>query len=136
MNLQLLIPLLITSLITIFGWYVLHKLTKKREQENKKKNLRVDYLIDAWSKLEYGSNRDIDEKEFVEYFEKPIAMIQLFGTLNQIDLAQKVAEEIKNNRQVSLDAILEELRNDLRSELNLERAKSKMKYIRFNKRKI
>ncbi|WP_299762945.1 hypothetical protein [uncultured Dokdonia sp.] len=133
MNLQLLIPLLITSLITIFGWYVLHKLTKKREQENKKKNLRVEYLIDAWSKLEYGSNRDIDKEEFVEYFEKPIAMIQLFGTLNQIDLAQKLVEEIKNNKQVSLDDILEDLRNDLRSELNLEKAKSKMKYIRFSK---
>ena len=106
MNLQLLIPLLVKSLITIFGWYILHKLAKKREQENKKKELRIDYLIDAWQKIEYASNRDINEKEFIEYVEKPIASIQLFGTLAQINLAQKIADEMGKNGTASLDSIL------------------------------
>lgn len=131
MNLQLLIPLLVTSLITVFGWYILHKLAKKREQENKKKELRIDYLIDAWQKMEYASNRDINEKEFVEYIEKPIASIQLFGTLTQINLAQKIADEIGKNGTASLDSILEELRDDLRNELNLKKVTTTMKYVRY-----
>jgi heme/copper-type cytochrome/quinol oxidase subunit 2 len=133
MNLQLLIPLLVTSLITIFGWYILHKLAKKREQENKKKELRIDYLIDAWQKIEYASNRDINEKEFIEYVEKPIASIQLFGTLAQINLAQKIADEMGKNGTASLDSILEELRDDLRNELNLEKATTTMRYVRHKK---
>ena len=133
MNLELLVPLLITSILTIFGWYILNRLTKKRDQENKKRELRIEYLIDAWTKLEYASNRNINEIEFIEYIEKPLAAIQLFGTLNQINFAKKIAEEIANNGQTSLDSILESLRKDLRKELNLEKTNSEMKYIRFKK---
>lgn len=133
MNFELLIPLLITSLTTIFGWYILHKLTKKREQENKKKELRIKYLIDAWSKLEYASNRDKNAQEFIDYIEKPIASIQLFGTSKQIELAQKIAEQITKNQQANLDLILKELRDNLRDELNLEKINSGIKYIRFKR---
>ena len=100
---------------------------------NKKKELRIDYLIDAWQKIEYASNRDINEKEFIEYVEKPIASIQLFGTLAQINLAQKIADEMGKNGTASLDSILEELRDDLRNELNLEKATTTMRYVRHKK---
>lgn len=133
MNFQLLIPLLITSSLTICGWYILHLLNQKRDRENKKKDLRINYLIDAWKKLEYASNRDISETDFIEFIEKPIASIQLFGTLNQIELAQRLALEISEKENADLNSILEELRNDLRKELNLEIVSSKMKIIRFRK---
>lgn len=78
MNLQLLIPLLITATVTIFGWYIVHIFASRRDRKNKQKELRINYLIEAWRKLEYTSNRK--EIDLIEYLEKPIADIKLFGT--------------------------------------------------------
>ncbi|MCC9017333.1 hypothetical protein [Flavobacterium lipolyticum] len=97
LNIQLLFPLLITSIITMFGWFILHKLGQKRDLENKRKDLRITYLIEAWKKLEYASNRELNELEFIEYIENSIALIQLFGTTNQIILAKNIADDMKKN---------------------------------------
>ena len=48
MDLDILIPLLIASLVTIVGWYVFHLYTKKRYRENKRKELIISYLIEVW----------------------------------------------------------------------------------------
>ncbi|HCQ15670.1 MAG TPA: hypothetical protein DIU20_05380 [Cryomorphaceae bacterium] len=109
----------------------MHKLTKNRERENNKKELRIKYLIEAWTQLEFASNRTLNGQQFIDHVEKPIASIQLFGTPKQIELAQQVAANMAKERQSNLDLILNDLRNDLRLELNLEKAKSEVKYIRF-----
>lgn len=133
MNFQLLIPLLITSTLTIIGWYILYKLNQQRDRENKKKDQRINFLIDAWKKLEFASNRDISHEEFIENIEKPIAAIQLFGNENQIKIAQKFIDEVSEKGNAELNYLLEELRNDLREELHLEKTASNIKYIRFRK---
>lgn len=135
LNLQLLFPLLITSIITMFGWFILHKLGQKRDLENKRKDLRISYLIEAWKKLEYASNRELSETQFIEHIENPIALIQLFGTHDQIIFAKRIADDMKKHGTTSLDGILEELRDDLRNELNLEIIKGKMVFVRYKKNK-
>ncbi|PRB06130.1 hypothetical protein CQ046_02875 [Chryseobacterium sp. MYb7] len=133
MNLQLLLPLLITSLTTIIGWFMLHRFTQRRDLENKKKDLRINYLIEAWKKLEYASNRNINEEEFIEFMEKPIALIQLFGTNTQIKYAEQIANAIKVEGNANLNKILEDLRSDLRNELNIEKTDTKLLMIRYKK---
>lgn len=120
-----------TLLITIVGWYVLHKSGQKRDLKNKRKDLRITYLIEAWKKLEYAANRNINEVEFVEHVEKPIALIQLFGSARQISLAKKIADDMAKTRKASFDDILENLRNDLREELNLDKTNISMTFMRF-----
>jgi hypothetical protein len=128
MNLQLLFPLLITAVVTICGWYFVHLLAAKRDRRNKQRELRINYLIEAWRKLEYASNRkDVNAVEFVE---KPVADIQLFGTKKQIELTIKIANELAETRGTNLIELLTELRKDLRRELNLEKIDIPIKVFR------
>src|SRR6218665_822827 len=129
MNLELLFPLLITCMLKMVGWYVLHSVARKRDKENKQKELRINYLIEAWRRLEYASNRK--GVDTIEYLEKPIADIQLFGTIKQIEIAQKFADSLVNNQEGNLIELLEELRQDLRKELNFEKASLKIKILRI-----
>src|SRR5687768_2426855 len=114
MNWQLLVPLLVTSFLTISGWYILHNFAKQRDMENKQKELRINYLIEAWRNLEHAANRNsFDPSETVE---KSIADIQLFGTSKQIELAQKFTSDLVETKKGNIDELLEELRQDLRNE--------------------
>nr|WP_294934309.1 hypothetical protein [uncultured Flavobacterium sp.] len=131
MNFNLLIPLLITSFVTMTGWYILHWFAKRRDILNKQKELRINYLIEAWRKLEYAANRKDFDK--IEYLEKPIADIQLFGTKKQIELALELVTAIVENRSSNLTGLLEELRQNLRKELNLEKISTSIQIFRVNK---
>lgn len=127
-NLELLIPLLITAVVTIIGWYIVHLFAARRDRKNKQRELRINYLIEAWRKLEYSANRK--GVNAIEYVEKPIADIQLFGTKKQIDLTIKIAHELAEKQGTNLIELLTELRKDLRRELNLEQIDTPIKVFR------
>lgn len=99
-----------------------HFLTKSRDIKNKKDELRIKYLIEAYRKLENLAHR---ENPSISDFESAIADIQLFGTDKQVQLAQATAHKFAENRTVSLDVLLEDLRDDLRTLLKLESLSSK-----------
>lgn len=105
--------------ISILSWFIIHVLNQKRDFANKRKELRIKYLITAWELLESASNR----KNCVlgSNLEKAIASIQLFGTSKQIHLSQKYAKMLSENTPIDYTELLNELRDDLRKELNLDR---------------
>jgi hypothetical protein len=51
MNWGLLLPLLITTSTAVGGWLVAHRMAAKRDQMNKRRDLRIQYLIDASENL-------------------------------------------------------------------------------------
>jgi len=108
---NLLVPLLITSVVAIAGWFVVHLLSSKKDRENKRHDLRIQYLIEAWRSLEKASNRD-DLSPSKSDLERAIADIQLFGSRRQIELAQKFAEDFAKTGNATLDELLEDLRQD------------------------
>lgn len=119
-------------LISIASWFIGHSLSKKRDFINKKKELRIQYLINAWQLIENASNRH--DNLALKNFEKAIADIQLFGTLQQIQLSRDIAINFSLNKSANCDLLLEELRNDLRNELGLEKVESsKFISLRINK---
>jgi hypothetical protein len=130
MDYKLSITLIIPGLVTVIGWFILHRFSAWRDRNNKRKDLKVRYLIEAWKRLERCSNKeDYDTNEM----ETAIADIHLFGNLKQITLANAFVNEFAKNKVASGDELLEELRNDLRKELNIETAKSKIRYLRIKK---
>lgn len=138
MNWQLLFPLLVTSIVTMVGWYIIHHLARKRDFDNKKKEIRINYLIEAWRKLEYVANRETADRaeareKIIETIEQSIADIQLFGTSRQVDLVKTLLANLKEQHKVSLDDLLEELRQDLRKELRLEKIVGKIHFFRINR---
>ena len=101
---------------TALGWFVAHLLTSKRDIKNEQRKIRVQLLLDAYRKLENASNR---EKTPWGDIESAIADIQLLGSLREATLAMEFATVMGNNKAASLDDLLLELRNSLRSELEL-----------------
>lgn len=128
MDFKLSLSLIIPGLVTVFGWYALNRLSANRDKANKKKDMKVKYLIEAWRKLENASNRkNYNPNEL----ESAIADIHLFGNLKQIKLAKDFANEFASNKKANIDKLLEELRNDLRTELNLEKIDDNINHLRI-----
>ncbi len=134
--------LLVSSFVSLFaaimaggavviGWKVTHRNEMERSRAAKRRELKVQYLIDAFRKLEYVSNRPISP-ETAPDFEKAIADIQLFGTARQVELAQQFAVGMAESSTHSLDPLLADLRQSLRNELDLECLLDKLKYLRFS----
>lgn len=122
--------LIIQCIITVIGWIVVYIFAIRQNTQIKKKEVTIEYLIQAWSKLEKASNRK--DNRYNTEIETAIADIQLFGTKRQIELAQQFAEEITRNKKSSTLELLVLLREDLRKELKLERVPRKFKFLRFS----
>lgn len=119
----------IPVIIALTGWFIVHRLNSKRDIENKRRELRTKYLIEAFRRIEAASNRK-EEKDKRD-FESAMADIQLFGTENQIQLAQDFMKEMADKSGALVDGMLEQLRKDLRRELNIEHVEKKIIVFRL-----
>ena len=81
--------------------------------------IRISHLIQAYLNLESTANREISSATAAK-IEAAMAVIQLLGTVKQIQLAQDFINQFVKSRSGSYDALLEELRQDIRAGLGLE----------------
>ena len=132
MKIELLIPLLITTFVAISGWYIAHRLNIARDRANKKRDLQIQYLIEAYRRLERASNRPKNFDNNAE-LESAIADIQLFGTADHVKLAEKFSFDIARNSHSSMDELLINLRAELRKELGLQEVNPEIVYLRLDK---
>ena len=102
----------------------------KRDLANKRRELRVKYLIDAYRQLERASNRTATGGQSSR-LESAIADIQLLGTPKQVEMAKRFAIDFAQNRTASLDELLFDLRATLRAELDLEIVESQIQFLRI-----
>lgn len=134
-NSQLLIPLLVTTIVAVTGWFVVHQLNAKRDRANKRREKLTQFLIEAYRRLERYPSRELSYSNASD-FESAIADIQLFGPANLVLLAQSVAEDIPKLNGANPDQLLIELRKTLRKELHLEKVEDKIVYLRITERKV
>lgn len=122
MNWSLLLPLLVTTVVAIIGWIVGHRLGAARDQKNKRRDVRLGFLLEAYRRLEAGASRGpLHDTEFADGFESAFADIQLLGTKEQIELANDLSRDIASKSpHASVDLLLLSLRDELRRELSLE----------------
>jgi hypothetical protein len=133
MNWQLLIPLLITTLVAILGWVIGHRMNVARDRIAKRRDLRLQYLIEAYRALENFAGRQPPfSTTHVEGIEKAVADIQLFGSQSQIDLLNKAFAEKRKTGGADLNEIINELRSELRKELDLPELNSPVTWLRFD----
>lgn len=123
--------LIIQSILTVGGWIVVYILAIRRNTRLKKKEVTIEFLIQAWKRLERASNRK--DGKYNTDIENAVADIQLLGTKRQIELAQQLAKEIAENRGGEALELLILLREDLRKELMLEETPIEFKFLRFSK---
>lgn len=135
MNWQLLLPLLVTTVVAILGWYAAHALTSRRDRANKRRDLRVTSLISAYRKLSNCAQRP-NQKELyarADDLESSIFEIQLFGNKEQIDEAERFVTSIASTKTGDISPLLNLLRRDLREELKLPPVSSSISWIRVSK---
>jgi hypothetical protein len=121
----------LTWISVIFGWVVTDYLTKRRDVESQKRKIRTDYLVNVFRFLATSiSNRNPSEEDWRK-FEDIIADIQLFGTPEQIRLLKAVTNQIAEKKEFDLDPILNDLRDHLRSDLDLESIDGNIRWIRY-----
>lgn len=126
LNPDLLIPLIVTTTFGLFGWFVTHLLSSERDRAIKRRELRTERLIRAFGALldlkAYSdpSTRPVDVARNAE---SALSELQLFGTKKQLQLLKRI--------QYDVEPLVDELQNDLRSELKLERHREEPIWIRF-----
>ncbi|MDR3339926.1 MAG: hypothetical protein LBT25_07560 [Candidatus Symbiothrix sp.] len=125
--------LIITVVITIVGWYIAYFFGKKQDAANKRKEMRVNYLIEAYRLIESAANRENNNK--LKNLESAIADIQLFGTQTQILLSQKIVEIFVQQNSADFDCLLKNLREELRKELDLEKVDGRLLHFRIVEKK-
>ncbi|MBI1762651.1 MAG: hypothetical protein HYR56_14550 [Acidobacteria bacterium] len=136
LNWSNLVPLLITTITVVVGWVIAHRLNAARDLQNKRREIRVSYLIEAFRKIERGSIPEAKAYK-QEDFETAITDVQLFGSVEQVDLAHQFAEAASKGEGASLDLLLLSLRNELRKELDLDEVTKPVRPFRIQtKRKL
>ncbi|MDU9048981.1 MAG: hypothetical protein Q3M30_09020 [Candidatus Electrothrix sp. Rat3] len=71
-------------------------------------------------------------EEHKQNVESSIADVQLLGTRSQINLVNKILEEIENTNVGDYTELIRDLRNSLRDELKLDPISSEVQVIMFN----
>lgn len=138
-NWGLFITLLVNTLLGIASWYVINRDNVSRDIENKRRELKTDYLIKAYRAIDRNAGHPIKnfseatEKDIkrTEDLEQAVADIQLFGSIYQIRETRKACIEaekpIISSNDPNLaklmwksDELLLDIRRELRKELHLE----------------
>jgi hypothetical protein len=120
----------ITVFLALSGWWFSYWLAVRKDRLAKKRDLRTQYLLDAYRRLESASNR-IMSSEDERALESAIADIQLLGSDAQVRLATEFAQKFASEKSATLDQVLESLRRDLRKELNLGAASERVVHLRI-----
>ncbi|WP_153100317.1 hypothetical protein [Paraburkholderia hayleyella] len=122
---------MIAALFVVIGWYVVHRSNMARDRANKRHDMIVQYLLEAYRRLETAANREDKTEEQAMAFESAVADIQLLGDLGQINETVKYLEAHASGRGATIDNVLSLLRDDLRKELGLSRVNRPLKIFRF-----
>ncbi len=108
-------PVIITGLLVIIGWAVIHFLSKYRDLKNKRREIRIQYLINAWRNVVRG-----DTIRDYQSLSEALLDIQLLGTPRQMILAKQVIDDcFSNKKEWNAKELGNDLRNSLRKELRL-----------------
>lgn len=131
MSWQLFFQLLVTTLIVIIGWFVAHRLAANRDRDIKHRDIRMDYLIKAYQRFANAACREPKPKSpYFRDMESTVADIQLFGNESQIKKVEIFLKEFAEGGMGGLDAILNDLRDELREELGLSKIEGSVRWFR------
>jgi hypothetical protein len=124
------LPLVVTAALAIAGWYAVHRLSMNRDQANKRRELRIQYLLEAYRRLENAAHRP-DLAEYARDLESALTDVQLLGTERQVSLAHDFAVSMARDRTAALDPLIADLRCELRQQLGLGPVSDRIVVFRY-----
>lgn len=117
MEWKLFTQLAVTLVVAVFGGWLGHLFAARRDLANERRKLLIQYLVEAYRKLEGASERTQDRQRYQADLESAIADIQFLGSANQAALAQRFANDMSQKSAASTMSLLFDLRRSLRDEL-------------------
>jgi len=102
-----------SATLALLGWVVGCIATIRRDRLSRKRDLRTQYLLDAYRRLEGAGNRRRPSREDEKALESSVADIQLLGSREQVHLARQFVLEFADTGRASRDPLLEALRVEL-----------------------
>jgi hypothetical protein len=126
---QIVIPALVAlAVVALTHFFTIH-----RETANRRREQRIGYLLSAFRGLSKANNHP-RLWEVADDLEQAISDIQLFGTPEQVRLAQQFADDLGKTQAAELDSLLTELRNSLRKELGMKAVPGRMMWLRVERK--
>ncbi|HEE5436307.1 hypothetical protein [Acinetobacter baumannii] len=133
---------LVTSIIAIISWFIVHWLTEKRDQKNARRNTRVDALTECYVALVRSGIKNLYEleddkinRQIADDVEKAILIIHLYGSPEQSKLANEYSKHMSEDGNANLDELVESLRKDIRGQLGEKEIIDKPTYFQFTTKK-
>jgi hypothetical protein len=108
-----LLQIIVPASVALVMVALTHLFTRHRDQENKRREQRIGYLITVY-RIFSKANHHPRLYEIGDEPQQAIADIQLFGTTEQVCLAQQVATKLGTAQEADTGALLLELRDSLR----------------------
>jgi len=126
------VQIIIPALVALVVVALTHLFTRHRDLEKERRQQRIDYLVTAFRALTKAVNHP-RLYEVADELSQAIANIQLFGTPEQVRLAQKFATELGTNKTACMDDLLMQLRDNLRSELGADAVSGRVLWLHIEK---
>ncbi|TFF37941.1 hypothetical protein [Mucilaginibacter psychrotolerans] len=133
MDISDIIKTIITVAIAVIGWIAAHYFSSKRDKTLKRREIISKHLIDTYKILAYDIVHREYSEETVRKLELPLVELQLFGTKRQIELAKKLAYDIQKGGTIDINDLVNDLRAELRKELELEPIDENIFLLRYKK---
>lgn len=124
---------IITVAVALSGWFIVHRLSAWRDRSNHKRKMQTDFLVTALRNLANSANRPYEKGAIhLKDLECAVVDIQLFGSKQQVQLAQDFAAELAEAGHASPDPLINSLRQDLRKELGYEQINGNVRWLRVD----
>ena len=130
MNWTLFIQLTVTACVAVVGSWLSHRFSSERDVANERRQMRIQYLLDAYRRLESASNRSGTNDDWSK-LESAVADVQLLGSARQVRLAREFAFSMAQDGTAPLNSLIDDLRASLRSELLLDAVSENVIHVRF-----
>lgn len=118
----------LATLVAVVGWIVNQAFARRALR----RNMRIEYLLSAYRRLESISNRTMSTAHAVE-LETAISDIQLLGSARQVEMASQFAQDFASDHRADSGPLLDDLRASLRHELLLEQVVSRRVVLRVDR---
>jgi hypothetical protein len=119
----------VTLALTILGGVIAaalaavlaHRFTSRRDQANRRSDLRIEYLLTAYRAISDAISRNhYRDSPDARSLERGLSDIQLLGSAEQAAMASEVIRAVTSKGETEPDELLKSLRDDLREELDIE----------------
>jgi hypothetical protein len=124
------LPVLAAAVVVV-GWWVGHWSAAKRDVANDRRKQRIEFLINAYRKIEVMAGRTNPGTEHNDNIETAISDIQLLGSIHQASLARQFAEDFSRSGAADIEDLLLNLRKTLRDELALDPITDRIIHLRI-----